>query len=73
MSYSIMKHKKTKKRKGQGSAAKRQASFKSQLYWAAQRKRHITPEYCRALITEFDRMLEDKERWDNNGNSSKIG
>jgi len=56
-----MRHKKTKKRKGRNDAEKLRKAHEKELYWAELKKRHITPEYCRAAIAEFDRLLAEKK------------
>jgi len=54
-----MAKKKIRKRKGRDVAKARSVVFQKDVRRAELRKRGVTPEYCRALIEEFDRMLAE--------------
>lgn len=54
-----MAKKKIKRRKRVNAEQLRKAHSK-EVYWTNLKKRHITPEYCRAMITELTRLIAEK-------------
>jgi len=63
-----MAKKKIKRRKGRNDAdAKRKEHAKVEK-WKELKKKHITPEYCRAAIANLTEMLDDKTRWESPDN-----